>query len=69
MICFEMCDSIKVLIKTQTLLKKKKYDTNELTYKTEPDSQTESKLLVTKGERQGERETGSLELTYTRYYI
>jgi len=33
------------------------------------DSQTESKLTVTKGERHGERETRNLELTYTHYYI
>ena len=30
-----------------------KYDTNELIFKTETDSQTENKLMVTKGERGG----------------
>ena len=33
-------------------MKSKKNDTNELIYKTETDSQTESKFIVTKGERQ-----------------
>ena len=27
------------------------YDTNELTYKTETDSQTENKVMITEGER------------------
>ena len=56
----------------QTLLKKKKkkYDTNELTYKTETDSQTESKLMVTKGERQEERETRTFGINiYTLLYV
>ena len=33
------------------ILQKKKKDTNELISKTERDSQTENKLMVTKGER------------------
>ena len=56
----------------QTLLKKKKkkYDINELTYKTETDSQTESKLMVTKGERQEERETRTFGIKiYTLLYV
>ena len=32
-------------------MESKKNDTNELTYKTEVDPQTENKLMVTKGER------------------
>ena len=32
-------------------MESKKNDTEELTYKTETDSQTENKLMVTKGER------------------
>ena len=44
-----------------------KYDTYELIYKTETDSQTENKLVVTKGEMwSGEGEIGNLGLTYRR---
>ena len=47
-----------------------KYDINELTYKTETDSQTESKLMVTKGERQEERETRTFGIKiYTLLYV
>ena len=35
-----------------------KNDTNELIYKTETDSQTENKLLVTKEERRGQDKLG-----------
>ena len=69
LICFEMCDSIKVLTKTQTLLKKKKNTIQMNLHTKQTDSQTESKLTVTKGERHGERETRNLELTYTHYHI
>ena len=34
-------------------MESKKYGTNELIYKTEIDSKTENKLMVTKGERGG----------------
>ena len=49
----------------------KKSDTNELTYKTEIDSDMESKLTLTKGERWGwgEREIWNLGYRYTRLYI
>ena len=33
-----------------------KYDTNELIYKTETDSQTENKLMVIKGEKKWGRD-------------
>ena len=37
-----------------TYMQNLKYDTNELIYKTETDSQTENRLTVTKGEGVGE---------------
>ena len=36
----------------------KKHDTNEFTYKTEIDPQTENKLMVTKGETEGRNKLG-----------
>ena len=55
LICFEMCDSIKVLTKTQTLLKKKKYDTNELTYKTNRLTDRKQTYGYQRGKAWGER--------------
>ena len=45
-----------------------KYDTNELIYEMEADSQTENKLMVIKKEK-GEREIRSLGLTDKYYYV
>ena len=45
-----------------------KYDTNELIYKIEIDSQTENKLMVTKGER-GERGINNWEFAINRYTL
>ena len=42
-----------------------KKDTNELIYKTEIDSQRESKFMINKGEREGRVNLG---LTDTNYY-
>ena len=49
----------------------KKNDTNELIYRTEINSQTVDKLMVTKGNRWGGKETSikSLGLTHIHYYI
>ena len=44
-----------------------KYDTNELIYKTVTD--TENRLVVAKGKRDGEEWIGSLGLTHANYYI
>ena len=47
-----------------------KNDINELIYKTEIDSQTTNKLMVTGGiAGGGGREIRSLGLTYTHYYV
>ena len=46
----------------------KNKDTKELIYKTEIDSQTEDKPMVTKGERE-EGKIRSLGSAYTDYYI
>ena len=47
-----------------------KYDTNELIYQTEIDSQTiENKFMATKRERGGEVKIRSLGLIDTNYYI
>ena len=46
-----------------------KYDTNELIYETERDSQTENRLVVAKVEGVGEGCTGSVGLADTNYYI
>ena len=45
------------------------YDTNELTFKTETDSQTQRTDLVVKGEGVGERWIGSLRLADANYHI
>ena len=44
-----------------------KYDTNELIYETETDSQTENKLVVAMGESVGEGWVGSLGLAHGNY--
>ena len=46
-----------------------KYDTNELIYETETDSQTENKLVVAMGESVGEGWVGSLGLAHGNYDV
>ena len=46
-----------------------KYATNDPIYKTETDSDIESRLVVAKGEEEGVGKTGSLGLVDAKYYI